>query len=72
MESSVQLVLGEGTINKVSPMSQPCGTIDIVSCTLVPTHAHGAFRPTLLWAAKGDLIPHVGGVVSHRARMAKL
>ena len=49
-------------------MSQPRGTIDTASRTLAPTHAHGAFGPTLLWAAKGDLIPHVGGVVSHRAR----
>ena len=68
MESGVQLGLGEGPIKKVGPMSQPRYTIDTVSRTMVLTHVHGAFRPTLLWSAMGDLIPHVGGVVSHRAR----
>ena len=68
-ESSVQLGLGEGPIDKVGPMSQPRGTIDTASRTLVPTNARGVLGPTLLWAAKGDLIPHIGGVGSHRARV---
>ena len=50
-------------------MSQTRGTIDTASRPLVPTHAHGAFGPTLIWAAIDDLIPHIGGVVSHRAQV---
>ena len=67
MESGVQLGLGEGPINEMGPLSQPCGPIDTASRTLAPSKAQGVFGPTLLWAAKGDLIPHIGGVVSHRA-----
>ena len=68
MESSVQLDLGEGPIKKVGPMSQPRVTIDTASGTLIPVCTLGAFGSTLLWTAKGDLIPHAGGAVSHRAR----
>ena len=39
MGSSIQPGLGEGLINKVGPMSQPCGTIDTASLTLYYTHA---------------------------------
>ena len=29
-------------------------------------------QPTLFWAAKGDLVPHVGGAVSHRDHSRRL
>ena len=38
MESGVQLGLGEGPINKVGPMSQPRGTINTASRTLICTY----------------------------------
>ena len=39
----VQLGLGEGTINKVGPMSQLRGIIDTASLTLVHTHVIRCF-----------------------------
>ena len=68
MERAVQLGLGEGPI-KWAQCSNSAGTIG-------PRHRHWLvlvhyvrfLLPTLLWAAKGDLIPHIGGAESHQAR----
>ena len=65
MEKGVQLGLGEGPIKWVQ-CPKPVGIIDPTSRTL--THINALSEPTLLWAAKGDLYPHVGGKGSHRAR----
>ena len=35
---------------------------------VILTHWYALSDPTLIWAAKGVLIPHIGGVVSHQAR----
>ena len=61
MELGVQLGLGEWSINTVGPMSQPRSTIDVASHLL--THICTFSEPTLIWAAKADLYPHVGGTV---------
>ena len=37
----------------------------------VLAHPSALSEPTLLWAAKGVLCPHVGGTVTHRAHKLK-
>ena len=38
----------------------------------VLAHPSALSEPTLLWAAKGVLCPHVGGTVTHRAHRLKM
>ena len=52
---------GKGPSIKWVQCPNPAGNIGSASRTL----AH-----TLLWAAKGDLFPHIGGAESHRERLS--
>ena len=67
-EGAIQLGQGEGPIGIVGPISQPCGpTAPRHSRWNVLAHLRALSEPTLLWAAKGVLYPHVGGTETHRA-----
>ena len=67
-EGAIQLGQGEGPIGIVGPISQPRGTkAPRHSRWNVLVHLRALSEPTLLWAAKGVLCPHVGGTVTHRA-----
>ena len=68
MEKDVQLGLGRAPQGVQCP--NPTGTIGPVSRMLAHTCAKCFLSPTLLWVAKGDLYPHIGGAGSHRARIA--
>ena len=68
MESGVQLDLGKGP-SKVGPMSQPRRYHrSHVTHTGSYLRSMALSEPTLIWAAKVDLYPHIGGTVSYQAR----
>ena len=67
-DRAFQLGQGEGPIGLVGPISNPAvPTAPRHSRWNVLVHLHALSGPTLLWAAKGVLCPHVGGTVTHRA-----
>ena len=71
MEKGVQLwTWGRGP--QGFQCSNTAGTIGPTSRTLADTCAKRFLLPILLWAAKGDLYPHIGGTGSHRTHLNTL
>ena len=68
-KGGVQLSLGEGP-SKVGPMSQPRGTINTVSRTLIRTNARVRF-PNQLYSRQLRVTIY-RGAVSHRARVVSV
>ena len=68
MVRAFQLGQGEGPIGIAGPISQPRGTMAPRHARRnVLAHSYALSEPTLIWAAKGVLLPHVGGRVTHQA-----
>ena len=70
MGSGVQQGLGEGPI-KIVWSNVPIPRIPLFprhACWLILAPFVCVLYPTLLLAAEGDLFPHVGGTVTHRAQ----
>ena len=69
MESGVQLGLGRGPVKSGPNVPTPrVPSIPRHARWLILAHCVFVLYPTLLWAAKGDLFPHIEGAESHRAR----